>query len=157
MSKYVINNSTLTSIGDAIRSKTGETNPIPVNQLASTIAAIEVGGETGLHYEVIAPADKKYLELTEQMLNAKYLMIGRSGTQTLLADMSSLDENNIFQTWVSILYNGSYGTFSIQQDEGWTLSIDENNYLRLKSSSATSYANIFYNSGSSKGWIMLFS
>ena len=35
--------------------------------------------------------------------------------------------------------------------------IDENNYLRFKSNSATSYANIFYNSGANKGWIMLFS
>ena len=44
MSKYVIDGSTLTSIGDAIREKTGGTESIPVTDLATNIASIESGG-----------------------------------------------------------------------------------------------------------------
>ncbi len=44
MSKYVIDGSTLTSIGNAIREKTGGTESIPVTDLATNIASIESGG-----------------------------------------------------------------------------------------------------------------
>ena len=44
MAKYSIEQSTLTSIGDAIREKTGMSELIPVNELASSIAAIQSGG-----------------------------------------------------------------------------------------------------------------
>ena len=48
MSKYVIDGSTLTSIGNAIREKTGGTESIPVTDLATSISAIESGGLKGL-------------------------------------------------------------------------------------------------------------
>jgi hypothetical protein len=44
MSKYVINESTLTSIGDAIREKDGSTEKILVSELATKIKNIPQGG-----------------------------------------------------------------------------------------------------------------
>lgn len=44
MSKYVIEDTTLTAIGDAIREKDGTTEPILVGDFASKIAAITAGG-----------------------------------------------------------------------------------------------------------------
>ena len=46
MSKYAINDTTLTAIGDAIREKEGSIEPIPVAAFAERIAAISGGGET---------------------------------------------------------------------------------------------------------------
>lgn len=44
MSKYAIESTTLTAIGDAIREKTGTVDLIPVPQLASKILEITGGG-----------------------------------------------------------------------------------------------------------------
>lgn len=44
MAKYVIDESTLKGIGDAIRAKKGTSDPIPVPSLASEISSIESGG-----------------------------------------------------------------------------------------------------------------
>ena len=44
MSKYVIDDSTLTSIAEAIRGKTGSTDPIAVTDMAAQIASITGGG-----------------------------------------------------------------------------------------------------------------
>lgn len=44
MAKYVIEDTTLTGIADAIRSKTGGTDPIPVTGMAGQISAITGGG-----------------------------------------------------------------------------------------------------------------
>lgn len=45
MSKYAIEDTTLTAIGDAIRGKEGSTEPIMVSDFANRIAAIS-GGES---------------------------------------------------------------------------------------------------------------
>lgn len=47
MSKYLIEDTTLTSIADAVREKTGDTELIVVSELPSAIAAIETGGGGG--------------------------------------------------------------------------------------------------------------
>lgn len=44
MSKYVINDSTLVAIGDAVREKEGTTEDILVSDLANRISALEIGG-----------------------------------------------------------------------------------------------------------------
>ena len=49
MAEYLIQDSTLTSIADAIRSKTGTTDPIPTTDMASTIEGIASGA-----YDIIA-------------------------------------------------------------------------------------------------------
>ena len=55
MSKYVIDDSTLSAIGDAVREKDGTTDKILVSDLATRILAIE-GGGTGEGYEPPAEA-----------------------------------------------------------------------------------------------------
>lgn len=45
MSKYVIDSSTLTSIADAVRAKTGTTDPIKVSDIPTEISKISGGGE----------------------------------------------------------------------------------------------------------------
>ena len=47
MSKYAIESTTLTAIGDAVREKTGTEDLIPVPQLASKILGITGGGSSG--------------------------------------------------------------------------------------------------------------
>lgn len=44
MSQYLINESTLTAIADAVREKSGTSEPIKVSELPTAIAAIEAGG-----------------------------------------------------------------------------------------------------------------
>lgn len=46
MSKYAIEDTTLTAIGNAIREKEGSTEPILVADFADRIAAITGGGES---------------------------------------------------------------------------------------------------------------
>lgn len=48
MSKYVIENTTLTAIGDAIRDKAGTTELIKVSELPTAIANIPTGGGSDL-------------------------------------------------------------------------------------------------------------
>lgn len=48
MSKYVIENTTLTAIGDAIRDKAGTTELIKVSELADAITNIPTGGGSDL-------------------------------------------------------------------------------------------------------------
>lgn len=45
MSKYSIEDTTLTGIGDAIRAKEGSTGAIPVSDIPSRIAAIQTGAD----------------------------------------------------------------------------------------------------------------
>jgi hypothetical protein len=44
MAEYLIQDSTLTAIADAVRSKTGDTGLIPVGEMAAKIGALAVGG-----------------------------------------------------------------------------------------------------------------
>ena len=135
MSKYVIDGSTLTSIGNAIREKTGGTESIPVTDLATSISAIESGGLTGLcAAQLFKPANTKYLVLTEEMLNASQIIFGSTDYGFDVINMKSLDENNIFQEWQSIVYNGSYGKYQdVTNKNEWRYRIDENGYLRYTS------------------------
>lgn len=133
MSKYVIDGSTLTSIGNAIREKTGGTESIPVTDLATSIASIESGGLNGLcSIKLFKPDSTKYLILTEEMLNASQIIIGGGSNYGFYTiNMKSLDENNIFQEWQSITYSTAYGRWqeTTNKDE-WMYRIDENGYLR---------------------------
>lgn len=133
MSKYVIDGSTLTSIGNAIREKTGGTESIPVTDLATSISAIESGGLKGLcSIKLFKPDNTKYLVLTEEMLNASQIIIGGGtnyGFHTI--NMKSLDENNIFQEWQSITYSTAYGQWQdITNKDEWVYRIDDKGYLR---------------------------
>lgn len=53
MAKYVINDTTLTNIANAIREKTGSTSPITPENMDDEIAAIETGGDVGPYEWVV--------------------------------------------------------------------------------------------------------
>lgn len=59
MAEYLIQDTTLTGIADAIRSKTGSTDAIKVSDMASKIEGISVGGGTveGVHYVTFMSED----------------------------------------------------------------------------------------------------
>lgn len=60
MSKYVINDTTLTAIGDAVRSKSGTSDLIPVSGLADAITNLPSGGGGGGELEPIVITDGHY-------------------------------------------------------------------------------------------------
>ena len=74
MSKYVVDESSLTAIGDAIREKTGGTELIPFTSMPNEIASITTGGGSGIEVEPIVlskdcsyfcsgPLASKFIEL----------------------------------------------------------------------------------------------
>lgn len=74
MSKYVVDESSLTAIGDAIREKTGGTELIPFTNMPNEIASITTGGGSGIEVEPIVlsgdcsyfctgPLASKFIEL----------------------------------------------------------------------------------------------
>jgi len=61
MSKYSIDSTTLTAIGDAVRSKTGGSDPILVSNLATAISGITTGGgDLSLTYVKGTPIQCRY-------------------------------------------------------------------------------------------------
>lgn len=147
MSKYVIDGSTLTSIGNAIREKTGGTESIPVTDLATSISAI-AAGDYNVKLIQLSPTSTSSLTLTEEMLNAKYLAFG-SYNKIFLVNMSDLSfsmlnyTNSSFQTNTSGM-NDYYFTI---EDGVMRYRFKEDNY-------ATS---IFHAQGKNKGWMVIIS
>ena len=147
MSKYVIDGSTLTSIGNAIREKTGGTESIPVIDLATSISAI-AAGDYNVKLIQLSPTSTSSLTLTEEMLNAKYLAFG-SYNRIFLVNMSDLSfsmlnyTNSSFQTNTSGM-NDYYFTI---EDGVMRYRFKEDNYATT----------IFYAQGKNKGWMVIIS
>ena len=147
MSKYVIDGSTLTSIGNAIREKTGGTESIPVTDLATSISAI-AAGDYNVKLIQLSPTSTSSLTLTEEMLNAKYLAFG-SYNKIFLVNMSDLSfsmlnyTNSSFQTNTSEM-NDYYFTI---EDGVMRYRFKEDNYATT----------IFYAQGTNKGWMVIIS
>ena len=94
MSKYLINDTTLQSIADAIRAKKGTTEPVAVNSFASEISSIEAGGEcSGKH--VIEVDDLPTEDFDE---NAVYLSGGAyyKGSNAAFTDIVIVSSGNVF-------------------------------------------------------------
>lgn len=90
MSKYIVDESSLTAIGDAIREKTGGTELIPFTDMPNKIASITTGGGSGIEVEPIVlsgdcshfcsgPLAAKFIELfgdkitTNNLTNINYM------------------------------------------------------------------------------------
>lgn len=90
MSKYIVDESSLTAIGDAIREKTGGTELIPFTNMPNEIASITTGGGSGIDVEPIVlsrecsyfcsgPLASKFIELfgdkitTNHLTNVNYM------------------------------------------------------------------------------------
>lgn len=135
MAKYSIEQSTLTSIGDAIREKTGMSELIPVNELASSIAAIQSGGA----------------DFNVSNLNG-YFCINRldSATTPSLATHTAWKS-----TIIDEVYTPSTQRTSSVGDEGTGLTYVVNNLTKLSSISSIDKINfiIVYDSQSVYLWV----
>ena len=147
MSKYVIDGSTLTSIGNAIREKTGGTESIPVTDLATSISAI-AAGDYNVKLIQLSPTSTSSLTLTEEMLNAKYLAFG-SYNKLFLVNMSDLSFSMLNYT------NSSFQTnTSGMNDYYFTI---EDGVMRYRFKEDNSATSIFYAQGKNKGWMVIIS
>ena len=81
MIKYSIEDTTLTDIADAIRSKTGETSPIAVPEMAEKIKSIEGGGVSSVANNLILTLFRKavYTEDVSEMITALEATLSGSG------------------------------------------------------------------------------
>ena len=134
MAKYSIEQSTLTSIGDAIREKTGMSELIPVNELASSIAAIQSGGA----------------DFNVSNLNG-YFCVNRldSATTPSLATHTAWKSTIIDEVYTP----STQGTSSVG-DEGTGLTYVVNNLTKLSSISSIDKINIIvYDSQSIYLWV----
>ena len=86
MSKYIVDESSLTAIGDAIREKTGGTELIPFTNMPNEIASITTGGGSGIEVEPIVlsgdcsyscsgPLASKFIELFGDKITTNNLTI----------------------------------------------------------------------------------
>lgn len=147
MSKYVIDGSTLTSIGNAIREKTGGTESIPVTDLATSISAI-AAGDYNVKLIQLSPTSTSSLTLTEEMLNAKYLAFG-SYDRIFLVNMSDLSFSMLNYTKSSFQTNTSG-----MNDYYFTI---EDGVMRYRFKEDNYATTIFYAQGTNKGWMVIIS
>ena len=93
MSKYIVDESSLTAIGDAIREKTGGTELIPFTDMPNEIASITTGGGSGIEVEpIVLTGDCPYY--CSGTLAAKFIeLFGDKITTNNLKRVSSMFNN----------------------------------------------------------------
>lgn len=102
MSEYLIQGETLSGIADAIRVKTGKSDPIQANSMASEIQAIPSGGGS---------------EQLDSLLSNTLLVLNSNTTtiaNTALDNLTSLEEINL-PFVISIGANGIYGCTNLKR------------------------------------------
>lgn len=111
MSKYVIDSSTLTSIADAVRAKTGATDPIKVSDIPTAISNISGSGGGGL---VISGDCSRFFTGSSNFINN----YGNKITTENVSDADSMFYNNTYITEIPFdinfsgtLYNNIHGMF----------------------------------------------
>lgn len=104
MSKYSINDTTLTGIANAIRAKDGTANPIAVSDFATRISAIQTGGSSGGINPITVSQDMRYFDyngLWDDVIENNSNLITTSNIQYIdfaffnssLSDLSSISLN----------------------------------------------------------------
>ena len=121
MSKYVINDTTLTAIGDAVREKGGTTELIPVSGLADAIINLPSGGGGEVEpivisgdgsYACAGPMGGTYIDLfgntvsTNEITNAQYMFYGNTAKRIPfeLNFKASLKDSTSIYTGVNCTY-----------------------------------------------------
>ena len=154
MSKVFIEESTLTSIGDAIRSKTGETGLIAPLDMATAISNLATGGGE-LEYIRLTRSDigdstikwylEEYLPSTDTPFMALMVCANNSSSlntsaveHPLVLYYDGANINVVYQNTSNSYSSGKYFTSAIYEDMTLTLNFSQAVYK------ATSI-NIFYN------------
>jgi hypothetical protein len=154
MSKVFIEESTLTSIGDAIRSKTGETGLIAPLDMATAISNLATGGGE-LEYIRLTRSDigdstikwylEEYLPSTDTPFMALMVCANNSSSlnasaveHPLILYYDGANINVVYQNTSNSYSSGKYFTSATYEDMTLTLKFLQNVYK------ATSI-NIFYN------------
>jgi hypothetical protein len=118
MSKYFIEDTTLTAIGDAIRDKAGTTELIKVSELADAIANIPSGGggedlsealkvNGNCQYRFAYNGWNKLIEdygnqiTTENITNAQYMFIYSNNLTSIPFEINVADKTNCYQMFGS--------------------------------------------------------
>lgn len=97
MSKYSINDTTLTAIADSIRSKAGTSDPIQVSGFADAIAAIPTGGSGGEINQITATFPFSF----SSTAGSKYYTV----TGTDILDLTQYGVKEDFSNFVSLIFD----------------------------------------------------
>ena len=92
MADYLIQDTTLTGIADAIRGKTGGTGPIPVSGMAGAISGIQTGGGSGS----VSPKEVNFYDYDGTLVAA--YTVAEAKALTALPD-GPVHEGLMFQGW----------------------------------------------------------
>lgn len=115
MSEYLIQGETLTDIANAIREKTGGTDPIPTSDMAGLIAAIEAGGGTRIVTGTVT--------FTEDVSKYNFLPLESGGDAPDMFLVWSESEGNPVDSerkgyWVVIRYKADKKQITFGQNHG---------------------------------------
>lgn len=106
MSKVFIEESTLTSIGDAIREKTGTTGLIAPQNMGEAISAIEGGGSGGGGY---VPTDEelKYSTMTSIFSNGNNAWVLKEYGDRVYFESTAMGDSNAFSKYPYDVFNAN--------------------------------------------------
>ena len=122
MAEYLIQDTTLTGIADAIREKTGGTDPVAVSDMAGKIAEIKAGGG-----DIDALIDRSITEISSSSATSigSYAFYSCSGLTTANFPVATSIESYAFQycrslTTVEFPVATSIGSYAFQSCSGLT-------------------------------------
>lgn len=144
MSKYVIEDTTLSSIADAVREKTGGTELIKVSELPSAIAAIESGGGADLSSIQLERSIRTYTFSSGSSNNTSEISLSDLGISddlsdlaVIIADVYAYDYNSSSKAWEYTLrqgltlYRGASGVVSTKGLYSTSTSNNQNPILEI--------------------------
>ena len=136
MSKLIIDSGTLTSIGDAIREKTGKQDLLSPSQMATEISNISVGGGGDSNIEV----QYDIIRYGSNGSNPDYAFAGSNNLLQIALEHNWIDKN------ISINLNGSIiqGMFykTLLTDWPFILTLNGQSNMRLNNTDFFSYSGI---------------
>lgn len=129
MAEYLVNGEKLTAIGDAIRSKTGGTEELTLEQMATQINALEVGGSNA------TVGDFTYTEESgDEPETYNYVLTSdslQSSTRSMITIFNRINDSYscVWKTLFRASLSDSFETYEGTKDhitQGMTITISEN-------------------------------